>query len=334
MTASSASFDLYGFRFRVHSDSEQALQGLASDFAYFRDDSADSDLQVEICEEDPDYDSLPDTEATVYTPRNVSYRDGNLVYLDFHGRGLGIHDPDKDHYRIISRDPHLLYEAAYLFLIAHASEYLDEQGMHRVHAVCMAVDGKALLVMLPMGGGKSTLCAALLKRPEIRLMSDDAPYIGRDGRVYAFPSRIGILPGSEKDLPAEYVRRIDRMEFGPKYLLDYSYYADRVLAEADPGYVFIGARNASNHCSATKPRWGEQMKAVMTHSVVGLGLYQGMEFVFQRSAMELFNKARIAWSRLRNCRALLKRSEVYHLSLGRDTSENVRTILGIMEKDG
>lgn len=334
MAPNSAGFDLYGFRFRVSSNSDQALQGLASDFAYFRDDSVEADMLVEICEGEPDYGSLPDTEATVYTPRNVSYRDGNIVYLDFHGRGLGIHDPDKCHYRIVSRDPHFLYEAAYLFLIAHASEFLDGQGMHRVHAVCMAVDGKALLVMLPMGGGKSTLCAALLKNPQIKLMSDDAPYIGRDGRVYAFPSRIGILPGSEKDLPEEYVRRIDRMEFGPKYLLDYSYYADRVLAEAEPGHVFIGARNASNRCSVTRPRWGEQMKAVMTHSVVGLGLYQGMEFVFQRSAMELFSKARIAWSRLHNCRTLLKHSEVYHLSLGRDTEENVRTILEIMEKDG
>ncbi len=61
-------------------------------------------------------------------------------------------------------------------------------------------------------------------------------------QVLAFPLRLGLLPGSEGTIPAEYRRKIQRMEFGPKHLVNYSYFADRVSASAEPGIVFIGSR--------------------------------------------------------------------------------------------
>ncbi len=71
--------------------------------------------------------------------------------------------------------------------------------MHRVHALALAVDRRAMLVLLPMGGGKSTLGAELLRHPDVQLLSDDSPLVDRAGRVHAFPLRLGLLPGHEKD---------------------------------------------------------------------------------------------------------------------------------------
>jgi hypothetical protein len=46
--------------------------------------------------------------ASVYTPRNTVYRDGARSYVDYQGKGLGIHEPGLRSFRIVSRDPHLL----------------------------------------------------------------------------------------------------------------------------------------------------------------------------------------------------------------------------------
>ena len=197
----------------------------------------------------------------------------------------------------------------------------------------IAVEGRASLVMLPMGGGKSTLCSGLLEHPDVSLLSDDSPFIDRKGQVHAFPTRIGLLPGSEGALPPEHVRQVNRMEFGPKFLLNYSCFSDRVVGCASPGHVFVGARNATRTCRIRKCRRGEALRAMLSNCVVGLGLFQGMEFVFQRSPRELAGKIGVALSRLRASLALLRRSEVHHLSLGRDTEENVRKIMAVVREN-
>ena len=65
---------------------------------------------------------------------------------------------------------------------------------------------------------------------------------------------------------------------------------------------------------------------MLANCVVGLGLFQGMEFVFQHSLVEIAAKAGIGFSRLRASRRLLARSEVYHLTLGRDFDRNANAV--------
>ena len=64
-------------------------------------------------------------------------------------------------------------------------------------------------------------------------------------------------------------------------------------------------------------KWA-QYKSMLVNCVVGLGLYQGLEFVLTHSPVELLSKTRIAWSRFRVARNLFSRSSVYELTLGRD----------------
>jgi hypothetical protein len=322
--------DLYGYRALVTSNSALVLSGIREDFAYFLKEAGAADprtaVAIELFDAEPPYDEMPDVKATVFTPRNVSYRSGDLTFVDYSGRALAIHDRKRGDFRVFSRDPDLLFEAAYLFVLSQSGEFVDSHGLHRMHALGVCIQNRAALVLLPMGGGKSTLGASLLLFPEIQLLSDDSPLIDSNGNVWAFPLRLGLLPGSEGSIPAEKMRTIRRMEFGPKILVNYSYFADRVTARAEPCLLFLGSRSLQKTCTINRASKLSAVWAMLSNCVVGLGLFQGMEFVFQRGWLEVLRKTLTAASRLRASLRLIARSEVYHLILGREPERNAAAV--------
>lgn len=322
-----ARFNVYGFRFSIRSNASEPLDGLLEDFSFFRTEDSDDGVNLELCEEDLPRKGLPAVDASVYTPRNVVYRSGGKRYIDYHGRALGIQDEATGDLKLYSRDANLLYEAAYLYLLSRAGEYLDQRGLHRIHALGLTIRDRALLVLLPMGGGKSTLGLHLLNHPTVQLLSDDSPFIDRDGRVHAYPLRLGLLPGSETAIPPEHRRTIQRMEFGPKHLVNYSYFRERVSNAADPGVVMIGARTLSPECRIEEVGMMSGLRACLPNCVVGLGLFQGLEFILSASAWELAKKVSLGVSRTRNCRQLLHRSRICRVHLGSDPVLNAKTVL-------
>jgi hypothetical protein len=323
-----SAFNVYGFRFLVQGSSVSAVEGVSHDFAFFRTEPAGTEVTVEMLDQAPDYDSLPVCDASVYTPRNTAYRNGRKSYLDFHGRGLGVHDSEQRVFRIISQDHHLLYEAAYLFLLSQIGQALDKKRLHRIHSLAVSINGRAVLVLLPMGGGKSTLGAHLLRHADVKLLSDDSPFVDASARVHAFPLHLGLLAGSESEVPEKHRRLVNRMEFGPKFLVNYEYFADRVCASADPGIVFLGSRTLSRDCRIEPAGMRAGIRAMVANSVVGMGLFHGLEFILERSPWELLAKAHVGWSRLSNCFRLLRRSRICHLHLGRDPEANAAAVVG------
>ena len=320
-------FDVHGYRFSIESSVPEAVEGLRQDFAFFSSTAGPRETTVELIAGNPPLDDVPAVDASVYTPRNVVYRNGRFRYIDYHGRGLGIVDEQHDGLKLYSLDHGLLYEAAYLFLLSRIGQALDARGLHRIHALGVEVKGRAVLVLLPMGGGKSTLGLHLLKFPEVRLLSDDAPWICRDGRVLAFPLRIGLLPGSEESIPPEHRRVMQRMEFGPKHLVNFEYFQDRVCASAEPGLVLLGARTLRPECRIEEVGMTAALRPMVANCVIGVGLFQGLEFILQSSALELAKKSGLGVSRARNCWRLLRRSRVCRVHLGRDAEQNARTVL-------
>jgi hypothetical protein len=324
-----ASFDVYGYRFALLSNVAAPFEGIRQDYAFFRTEERPGDPLVEMSEQHPDYDALPATDAVLHTPRNAVYVADGVRYLDYHGRGIAEHDRRTDRFRIRSLSHDLLYEAVYLYLLSRCGEAFDTAGLHRVHALGLAVDGRAMLVMLPMGGGKSTLGADLLKHPEVRLLSDDSPLIDRRGGVHAFPLRLGLLPGHEDEVPPEHRRVIQRMEFGPKIVVGFEYFRDRVVAQAEPGLVLVGTRSLGRECRVEPLGLFDGLKAMAPHCIVGVGLFQGVEFLLSRRPAETLALAGVAWSRLRASWRLLRRSKVFRVSLGRDRDLNARTLLAL-----
>ncbi len=322
-------FNVYGYRFLLRCSDPDVRDAIAADFAHFHvDTGADAPaICLEIERRAPDYSGVPPKSASVYTPRNIAISDKERTWIDYSGRALAVYDRRTGSFRIRSLDADLLYEASYLFLLSRIGEFLDGRAMHRLHALALSLNGRAILVVLPMGGGKSTLAASLLREPDVRFLSDDSPFIARDGRVHAFPLRIGLLPDAAGAVPPARLRRINRMEFGPKLVVDYDFFRDRVVDSAEPGLVFLGSRNLTCECRVEEAGRMESYRAMAANCVIGLGLFQGLEFVLHRSAFELAAKSGAAFSRLRNCRALLGRSRVLRLSLGRDRERNAEVVL-------
>jgi hypothetical protein len=338
VTPAAAHYDVYGFRFSVLTDAPtDAVAGLDNDFAHFRSPDAghagQTVITLRLSPQDPPYDEVPARAAAVYTPRNVSFTDGPRTYIDYSGHSLAIYDRSLSSFRIYSRNHDVLYEASYLFLLSQIGEFLDGRRLHRIHAMALSYHGRAVLAILPMGGGKSTLVAELLKDPCYDFLSDDSPFIDSDGSLRAFPLRLGFLPGGEAAIPADQLRTVNRMEFGPKLLANYSYFAHRVTPRAEPGIVFLGYRSLARECRIEPAGTVESYRSMIADCAVGLGLFQGLEFVVRSSPSELAGKAWVGASRLRNARRLFGRSKVYRLILGRDRAENAHAVTELVKRE-
>ena len=326
--------DVYGVTAVVISTVPQLSDEIAEDFAHFRRESLRLPpmLSVRTHHQTPPYEHVPARAATVYTPRNVSFHDAGSTYIDYSGRALGILVKESGELNVYSLDIELLYEVAYLFLLSQLSERLDALHLHRIHALGISLDGCGALVLLPMGGGKSTLATQLLRDTRVRMLSDDSPLVTRDGALLGFPLRIGILPGSETGYAPHQLRTVQRMEFGPKLLVRHEFFASRIASMAKPGFLLVGRRSLSDTCRIVHCSRIVALKALIPNCVVGLGLFQGMEFVFNRGAGELFTKVAVAVSRLRNCISLVRKSQAAVIILGRDGEENAATLLRFLEE--
>jgi hypothetical protein len=71
---------------------------------------------------------------------------------------------------------------------------------------------------------------------------------------------------------------------------------------------------------------------MVPHSIVGLGLFQGLEYILERSTGELIGKLGVGWSRARNAHQLVRRSHNYVLHMGRDPEQNAALILEAAER--
>lgn len=326
------SLDFYGMAVSVRSDEEAVLEEVRRDFEYFVAPEREADLDVRTHLAPPPYGMLPSIPAVFLTPRNVCYRQGSTSYVDYFGRGLLVLDRERGECEAYSSDPHLLREIVYLLLLSTVGEHLDRRGLHRIHALGVSLRGRGVLLLLPAGGGKSTMAMALLERPDVKLLSEDTPLVDRTGRIHPFPLCIGLRAGVETAVPEKFVRVVRRMEFDPKQLVDLAYFGDCVSEAVDPGLVVVGQRNLGAVSSITPLSRPRAVKALMKYLVVGLGVYQGLEFLLERGIWELLGKGSVAASRLRNGLRLLGRARTYRFVMGRDVEKNARTLLRFIEE--
>jgi hypothetical protein len=334
----SAGFDFYGHRVRVECDSAEVVRRVDDDFLYFRrvlDPTDDVVLSIHMRKRSPDYDRLPALAASIYTPRNICYTDGDTTYIDYFGRALAVYDRAHNRVDVTSDSLYLLHEIAYLTILSRVGEALDRNGLHRLHALAVAVDGRAALFLMPSGCGKSTLGLGLMQAgAELELVSDDSPLIGRSGRVLPFPLRIGVLGGAPPGVPEQFVQYMERMEFAPKYLVSMAAFEGSLArGELKPELVFLAERSLGPGCLIRRAGFVAGYGSCIRHLIVGVGIYQGLEFMLRSSAVDLVKSVPAVLSRAIGAASLLARARVYTLQLGRDPALNVRTILEFLERE-
>ena len=185
--------------------------------------------------------------------------------------------------------------------------------------------------MLPSGGGKSTLAVRALQADGVRLLAEDTPLLDRRGYLHPFPLRIGVNPTDAESLPPGHVRTLERMEFHPKLLYDLEGFRDRVEPSPQPlAHLVVGERSLAREPRLEPLSRGVAAGALFRECVVGLGVYQGMEFVLQNGMRDVAGKAGTAAMRARCCGAALRRAKVWRLVLGRDKQANWEALAPLM----
>ena len=326
----SVNLHFYGLDLELRSADRKTVEGIRRDFAYFKAAPVIPKVSIEVFDEKPPFGSLPDLSASIYTLDYVCYRRNGEIFTDYHGRGLRIFDPKKKKYEIFSENADLRYEISYVTVLSVVGQFLDSKHIHRVHAIGASQNGKAILILLPEKGGKTTLALRLLRSEQVKFLSDDSPLITRQGQILPFPLRLGILPGGESDIPTRYLRSVNFRRTGTKIMVDVDYFADRIGSVCQPGIILLGERTLG--CEARIEPTGRlgATKEFIKNSVVGLGLAQGMEYLLGRSTWDTLGKTGLAFSRLNNSLKVISRSKVYRYVIGHDPERNIQVLLNFL----
>lgn len=330
MSAAQARLDVYGLAVAVHGWPE-VVEQLRLDFAWFEQRSAPKRPGVSIAIERgrPDYANFGHVPAAFVTPRNVVYQQNGRTIVDYFGRAVSLREGDRLVVR--SDEEQLAHEAAYHFVLARVGEHLDARGLPRLHGLGLSGADGAVAVLLPSGGGKSTLALRALRSDGVRLLSEDSPLMDRRGRLHPFPLRLAVNATDAADLPDTNVRRLERMEFDTKAVLEVSAFADRIEPASRPlRHLVIGRRSLGSDPRLERVPHSAAVGTLLREAVVGVGLYQGMEFVLQRGMRDVLRQAGPARTRTACCAALLARARVWRFSVSRDQDRNWELLAGLL----
>lgn len=325
MTGTNTTFDAYGLRIRVEGSWPDALEELRRDFWWFRaEDGGPADVVLAIENEAPALDRFGGLRSSFVTPRNVVYQGEEVTVVEYFGEAAIVIDRATGSALLQGTDLELVREAASNFLISRIGEHLNRRGLVRLHALGLAGEHGATCVVMPSGGGKSTLAVKAIGDERCRILSEDSPLLDRSGSVHPFPLRIGVNPVDEALVPPGLsVRRQERIEFHAKLALDVESWADRVEPGAVPlANLVVGRRTLDATGTLVQLRRREALAPLLREAVVGVGVYQGMEFVLQRGWRDVFLKSGTAVRRARVAGGALRRVDVWELRLGRDRDSN------------
>jgi len=269
----------------------------------------------------------------MHTPNFVCFERGPVRYVDYQGKALAVYDYEHESGQIYCDDPQVAYEKLYLTVLSRIGEKLDYEGLHRVHSLGIAYRDFGCLFLIPQGGGKTTLALSLLATPEVKLLSEDTPFINARGEVFPFPFRLGVTNGENADsIPDRFKRVVGRKFGGYKVLVDLEFFGDKVAATAVRNkYLFCG-----RWTTAPSPRMvaigkAAALRYLMRDCVFGLGLPQVIEFFLQSGLKSCVKKAFIAASRLLASLAVVSSSRSYQLYLCQDRAKNAEMIISFLE---
>ncbi len=326
--------DIHGLVIACDAGSTEAELALTRPFAFFRVSSGEPLALVRVEPVEPPYGDFPALSAQFSTPRNVVYRHGRLKIVDYFGRGAVVHDPDRATYTIYSSDANLRQESFYLLVLSLLGQHCDRVGRLRVHALALSAADRAFLFLMPPGSGKSTLALGMMRQGNVRYISDDDPLFDPARGILCFPRSLGILDRrSIAEVPDRFVSRVDRMEFGTKYFLDADYFGDRIETRALDRIAMVTVRRVLNGEPSIEPSSRRAvLRALIRDAVLGIGLYQGIEFLVQRSSSEVFARLPILLRRTMLAVRLAHRARPFRLTANRDRDGVRRAVEEFVER--
>ncbi len=323
-------FDFYGIGVELNSTDPMISEWIGRDFKYFSRKSrplVKKLISIDCQHRAFPFERRPYLKSKSIGPRCTTYKDAKFTWVDYYsGQCMVRWNFSEESGEIWSADAHLLYEVCYLLILSRTGEWLDYQGIHRLHASAVATNGRATLVVMPSGGGKSTLAMGLMSEPSIEFMSDDMPLVQSDGEVLAFPSRLGLLALPTEMQNPKYARQVHRREHGSKWLVDADIYNDRIAGRAHVRTLIFGSRKLNGAPNIYRASRIKAFKMLIASLVVGVGIPQLVEYFLRLDWRDNLTKVPLVFSRLKCAFLLSIRAQAFEFELGVDPKENVAAL--------
>lgn len=322
------------FEIELISSNEELLSKIQHDFAWFSSDVKfhfKMKLKLESGENllersDKFHFSFKSKQAQVLDCgdlRRVEYFDGALVEYDFKNELGLIHAPTTDR----------LHDLAIQLISSRTGKKLDQLGYHKIHACSVSLKGKVALILMPVGGGKSTLLLELLKDRELNFVSDDTPLINQKAQIAAYPFRIG-----KTQLPEEYPFlkepkiKLERLGYGKKFLLGKDEIKVNVETEEISKKVLIFGVPSESESKIEIMSKFEAFYYLWREMVIGIGLPQIVEFYWSFGLLEMMKVIKIGFSRLFLAITLVRDNPCYRLFRGPDHTKNASLVKQILSE--
>lgn len=329
-----------GVRVCFFSESRTLLSRLRNDFAAFPEETLGKGAAIIIRARNARPPAGFSEGAKWRKSRNCRIFDrGAVRWNDYGGEAWVRYDFEGEEAQVYSLSEERLHELCYLVALSRAGKALDMLGVHRIHAMAVASADRVLLLSMPMKGGKTTACLRLLDADRsLEFVSDDSPLVDVDGRVRAFPLRVGLDPENAErhstleliDWPKAYA--LSRMRFGRKILVPINAIHRSVYRKPSGTTVLVtGIRRDQSGARLIRTGVLGLLPTVLRNMVIGDGLPMMREYFIENSPRDFLRCARILFSRLRSGAMLLLRSEKYRIYLGNDHATNVRELQRLLE---
>lgn len=316
--------DIHGLTASLRTDWPEIGEALRRDFAWFASAPADAPtLEVDVAEGEPDYDEFAAARAVLLTERNAVFRHGDRTVIDYGGRALAVLGADGRTLRVRGTDGWVVRRAAFDYLLARAGEHLDQIGLPRVHGLGLAGAGHGVVVMLPMGGGKTTLAVAAIAAGA-GLLSESSPLLDRRGNLHPLPLPLWVRTTSPEaaSLPVEHVRDLPGLDPDPA-VLEIGAFAELIPRRPVPlRHLVLGSRGLERRPVIERLPRTAAVAPLLRDSVAGFGFYQGIEFLLRNGVRGVATTSAYAARRAAHCRTALSHATVWRLTLGRDRAAN------------
>jgi len=302
---------------------EEIASWLDHDYGYYSHpaESAPS-LKLNIHLEAPPYGGLPELAASRYHEDYIVYDSEGLRVIDFLGRALSVYKTRENTVDIYSESQDRLYDVFHLSFESLLGEQLDRKGFHRIHCLGLEKNGMGIIILLPPGGGKTTMALKFLES-RIGVLSEDMVLYKND-RLYGLHFRWGV-----KGATTMKGRLMRREKYEDKTLV--STRDMKLSKEANPKAIILGRRVLSDRSEIKTLPKHKLIKPLLKSMVLGLELQQSLAYFLLRSTKDGFSKTTIGLSRLKAMRRILRASSTYEFHIGSDIEKNYKTLAGFME---
>ncbi len=329
-----AYFEFYGHKVKVESEASDLLVLLKKDFSVFvKSEEVIPDFSLQIFLNDPPLEQIPNIVCTMQTINSICYDIHDVRYCDYYGDLMVVLNKKTNSAKMYSKNLSKIHEVSYLLILSRIGKRMDLGGLHKLHAFSVAYKDLALVCMMPMKGGKSTLLMEFLKDSRFKIISDDIPLVDWQGHIRPFPIKIGL---SDKAVelkvlnPDENYYFMDRGQYGKKKLLSLKGLPGKVV-ELEKSYEKVLLIEAFRYNSRTSILKDSSFlstgKGLLKHGVIGFGLPMVIEYFWENGWRDFLTKTKIFCFRCIGFGALLFRAKRMKLFLGRNPEEAAEVIM-------